>query len=165
MMKDAERCNDYQNIQAGDNEEAGHDDPRKDTLWLFGLLCLRRNGLEATEAEMGLLRFMAATRAAGPNWVLVTDGTDGAYLAGPDGVVWHPSLPVTVLGSAGAGDSYTSTLAAALAEGTAPSEAMLQAAMNAAAVVGALDTTSGLMTPEKMAKWRKGFGNVPVKRF
>jgi sugar/nucleoside kinase (ribokinase family) len=70
-----------------------------------------------------------------------------------------------VLGTAGAGDSYTSTLAAALAEGTEPAEAMLQAAMNAAAVVGALDTTSGLMTPEAMAKRRKETRKVAVMRF
>jgi len=140
-------------------------DEGADPLPPEGAPVLLKRGLSFAGFEMGLLRFLAAARAAGPNWVLVTDGTEGAYLAGPDGVVWHPSLPVTVLGSAGAGDSYTSALAAALAEGTAPSDAMLQAAMNAAAVVGVLDTTSGLMTPEVMAQRRKGFGDVPVMRF
>jgi sugar/nucleoside kinase (ribokinase family) len=70
-----------------------------------------------------------------------------------------------VQGTAGAGDSYTSTLAAALAEGIAPDEAMLQAAMNAAAVVGGLDTTSGLMTPEAMVARRGELGEVALLRF
>jgi ribokinase len=74
-------------------------------------------------------------------------------------------LPVTVLGTAGAGDAYTSTLAAALAEGVDPGEAMLQAAMNSAAVVGALDTTSALMTPEAMAARQAELGKVAVMRF
>jgi ribokinase len=130
-----------------------------------GAPALLKRGLSFGGFEMGLLHFLAAARAAGPNWVLVTDGTDGAYLAGPDGVVWHPALPVTVLGTAGAGDSYTSTLTAALAEGTAPAEAMLQAAMNSAAVVGALDTTSGLMAPQAMAKRRDKLDKVAVMQF
>jgi ribokinase len=136
-----------------------------DPLAPAGAPALLKRGLSFGGFEMGLLRFLAAMRATGPDWVLVTDGTEGAYLACPEGVFWHPTLPVTVLGTAGAGDSYTSTLAAALAEGIAPGEAMLQASMNAAAVVGALDTTSGLMTPQAMAKRRGAFGKVAVMRF
>ena len=126
---------------------------------------LLKQGLSFGGFEMGLLRFLAAIRAAGPDWVLVTDGIDGAWLASPEGVFWRPALPVTVLGTAGAGDAHTSTLAAALAEGATPGEAMLQAAMNSAAVVGALDTTSGLMTTDAMAARRKALGAVGLLRF
>jgi ribokinase len=126
---------------------------------------LLRQGLSFGGFEMGLIRYLAAMRAAGPNWVLVTDGTEGSWLAGPEGVFWRPALPVTVQGTAGAGDSYTSTLAAALAEGSEPAEAMLQAAMNSAAVVGALDTTSGLMTPGAMDARRSELGKVTARRF
>jgi sugar/nucleoside kinase (ribokinase family) len=125
---------------------------------------LLRQGFNFGGFQMGLLRFLAAVRAAGPRWVLVTDGIEGAYLATPEGVFWHPALPVTVQGTAGAGDSYTSTLAAALAEGADPADAMLQAAMNSAAVVGALDTTSGLMDPEAMTVRRAELGEVALKR-
>ncbi|MHA1529132.1 MAG: carbohydrate kinase family protein [Alphaproteobacteria bacterium] len=126
---------------------------------------LLKRGLAFGGLEIGLLRFLAIARAAGPRWVLLTDGTGGAYLAAPEGVFWRPALAVTVQGTAGAGDAYTSTLAAALAEGIAPGEAMLQAAINAAAVVAALDTTSGLMTPEAMAARRADLGEVPLLRF
>jgi ribokinase len=130
-----------------------------------GAPALLERGLGFGGFEIGLLCFLAIARAAGPRWVLLTDGTGGAYLAAPEGVFWRPALPVTVQGTAGAGDAYTSTLAAALAEGAAPGEAMLQAAMNSAAVVGALDTTSGLMTPEAMAVRRGEVGEVPLLRF
>ena len=139
-------------------EEAGTPPPE-------GAPALLKQGLSFGGFEIGLMAFLAAMRAAGPRWVLVTDGTEGAYLASPEGVFWRPALPVKVQGTAGAGDAYTSTLAAALAEGTAPDEAMLQAAMNAAAVVGGLDTTSGLMTPEAMAARRGELGEVALKRF
>ncbi len=42
---------------------------------------------------------------------------------------------------------------------------MLQAAINAAAVVGALDTTTGLMTQEAMAARRGKLGEVALLRF
>ena len=126
---------------------------------------LMKRGLSFGGFEMALAAFMAAVRALGPRWVLVTDGTGGAFLGTAESVVWRPALPVTVLGTAGAGDSYTSTLAAALAEGAAPEEAMLQAAMNSAAVVGGLDTTSGLMSPDQMAAQREALGEVAVRWF
>jgi hypothetical protein len=37
--------------------------------------------------------------------------------------------------------------------------------MNAAAVVGVIDTTSGLMTPEQMAARRAELGEVALLRF
>jgi ribokinase len=139
---------------AGADPEAAKDAPT-----------LIRRGLSSGAFEMGLLRFLEAVRAAGPRWVLVTDGIEGAYLASPEGVFWHPALPVTVQGTAGAGDAYTSTLTAALAEGTAPGEAMAQATFNSAAVVGALDTTSGLMTPDAMASRRREVVVMEVRQF
>jgi sugar/nucleoside kinase (ribokinase family) len=126
---------------------------------------LLKRGLSFGGFDMGLLRFLGAVRAAGPKWVVVTDGSQGAYLASPEGVVWRPSLPITAQGTAGAGDAYSSTLAAALAEGAAPEEAMLQAALNAASVVGAVDTTSGLLTREQLAARRSELGEVPLLRF
>ena len=126
---------------------------------------LLERGLDFGGLKIGLLRFLAAVRAAGPRWVLLTDGTGGAWLASPEGVFWRPALPVAVRGTAGAGDAYTSTLAAALAEGVAPGEAMLQAAINAAAVVAELDTTSGLMTQEAMTARRGEVGEVALLRF
>ncbi|MDH3668253.1 MAG: carbohydrate kinase family protein [Paracoccaceae bacterium] len=113
---------------------------------------LMKRGLTFGGFEIGLAPFMEALRTLGPRWVLVTDAIKGAYLAAPEGIFWRPALPVTVQGTAGAGDSYTSTLTAALAEGLEPAEAMLEAAINAASVVGALDTTSGLLTPEQTAR-------------
>ncbi len=126
---------------------------------------LLKQGLHFGGFDMGLLRYMKVVREAGPKWVLVTDGTDGAWLATGDGVFWCRTLPAEVAGTAGAGDAYTSTIAGALAEGLDPPEAMLEAAMNAASVVSAVDTTSGLMSPDAMKKKRRELGEVNVRRF
>ncbi|MEM6974628.1 MAG: carbohydrate kinase family protein [Pseudomonadota bacterium] len=102
-------------------------------------------GLTGGGVHLGLMRFLDGMRAAGPRYVVITDGTEGAWLAGPEGVIWHPSLPAKVAGTAGAGDAYCATLTAALAEGAAPARAMHEAAINAASVVSVVDTTAGLL--------------------
>jgi sugar/nucleoside kinase (ribokinase family) len=111
---------------------------------------LLRRGLSFGGFEMGLVRFIRAVQAAGPAWVSITDGTDGSYLGTPEGVLWHPTVPAEVQGTAGAGDGFCSTLSAALAEGMEPEAAMREAAVNAASVVEHLDTTSGLLRPDEM---------------
>jgi sugar/nucleoside kinase (ribokinase family) len=106
---------------------------------------LLRTGLHFGGFDMCLTDFAKAIHAAGPRWLLITDGGQGAYLAGPDGLMWRAPAPADVLGTAGAGDAFTSTLVAALAEGAAPDEALAQASVNAASVIGAVDTTTGLL--------------------
>jgi len=121
--------------------------------------------LSAGGFDIGLLSFLRTLRGMGPRWVLVTDGTGGAYLAGPDGVLWHPALKVRVAGTAGAGDGFTSTLAAALTEGADAETALRQAAAVAASVVAHVDTTTGLLTPEGMTAALAGHGDVAVRNF
>jgi len=112
---------------------------------------LLKRGLSFGGFDMGLIRFMRTLQSAGPRWVSITDGTDGAYLAGPDGVLWHPTIKAKVAGTAGAGDAFCSTLSAALAEGLDPETALRQASINAASVVSHLDTSTGLLTLEKLS--------------
>lgn len=106
---------------------------------------LARRGLGFGGFDMGLARFMHSMQALGPRWVSITDGTDGAYLAGRDGIIWYPGLQAQVAGTAGAGDSFCSTMCAALIEGRSEEDAIRRAAVNAASVVSEVDTTSGLL--------------------
>jgi sugar/nucleoside kinase (ribokinase family) len=113
---------------------------------------LLREGLSFGGFEMCLTDFAEAIHKAGPRFLLVTDGGQGAYLSGPEGLMWRAPAPATVQGTAGAGDSFTSTLVAALAEGAGAQEALAQASVNAASVIGAVDTTSGLLSREALAE-------------
>ena len=113
---------------------------------------LLKRGLTSGGFHMGLVRFIRAVQAAGPRWVSITDGVEGSYLGTPDAVLWQPPVPAEVAGTAGAGDGFCSTLSAALAEGMEPEAAMREAAVNAASVVEHIDTTSGLLRPDEMAR-------------
>ncbi|MEO1471396.1 MAG: carbohydrate kinase family protein [Pseudomonadota bacterium] len=123
---------------------------------------LLSRGLSGGGFQIGLLRFLAALREAGPRFVVLTNGTEGAWLAGPEGMLWHPSLPARVAGTAGAGDSFTATLSAALAEGREPRRAMLEASANAASVVSVVDTTEGLLGREALARSADAAGHTAV---
>ncbi len=106
---------------------------------------LVRRGLRSQGCELGLAAFMHRLRLIGPKWISLTDGNDGAYLCGEEGVFWQPNVPTTVAGTAGAGDAFCSTVAACLMEGMSAEDALLDAALNASAVVSVVDTTAGLL--------------------
>ncbi|MGF1658865.1 MAG: carbohydrate kinase family protein [Rubrimonas sp.] len=106
---------------------------------------LLKRGLSFGGFHLGLVPFMKAMMARGPRYVVVTDGGQGAYLGCPEGLVWRAPAPAEVAGTAGAGDAFTSTLAAALVEKIPPDAALAQAAVNAASVIAVVDTTEGLL--------------------
>lgn len=106
---------------------------------------LMRRGLVGSGFDMPLESFCTALHRVGPRCVTVTDGTEGAYLS-DQGALWFcPPLKVEVAGTAGAGDAFSATLGAWLAEGEPAERALPAAAANAAAVVAQIDAQSGLL--------------------
>ena len=122
-----------------EEEEIDNDEPR-----------LMARGLHFGGFDLGLIDFMTRVRARGLANILITDGIEGAYLANADGVYHCPTLRTEVKGTAGAGDAFTSTLSALLASGEKVEAALRAAAVNAAAVVAAVDTQSGLLNRDQL---------------
>ncbi len=75
----------------------------------------------------------------------MTDGRYGAWLACNDAIHHCPVPPTDVAGTAGAGDAFNATFASYVALGRPPAEALRAAALNAASVVGHIDTQTGLL--------------------
>ncbi len=127
---------------------------------------LASRGLAGGGFHMSLARFMTAVMSLGPDYLLVTDGMAGAYLA-CKGRVFHVStIDVEVAGTAGAGDAFSSTFAAFVAQGRAVEEALRAATLNAASVVGHIDTQSGLLRQREMeeALGRRG-GGIAIREW
>ena len=103
-------------------------------------------GLRHEGRKVSLTAFMRALLGRGVGTVLVTDGQNGAFAASRAGLYHCPARNVAVLGTAGAGDAFASTFAAETAMGSAPDRALQAATINAAAVLGHVDTTTGLMS-------------------
>ena len=106
---------------------------------------LARRGFSAGGFELSLAGFLNGIRELGPRWVVVTDGRDAAYVGAPSGIVHCPAPPVHVAGTAGAGDAFSSTFAAYIAESATAEQAAIFAATNAASVTSQLDTQTGLL--------------------
>jgi len=102
--------------------------------------------------DMSLPRLMGELRSAGVGAVVITDGMHGAFLAQDDEIVWCPVLKTGVVGTAGAGDAFASTLAAHIAGAVPAGTALRAAACNAASVVGAIDTQTGLLDTSALAE-------------
>ncbi|MCV6575396.1 MAG: carbohydrate kinase family protein [Cohaesibacter sp.] len=107
---------------------------------------LLSRGLLKDHHHCTLAGFMSLLQALGCKNILITDGTGGAYLGTKDGLYHCPILKTEVKGTAGAGDSFTSTSGALLAAGTEPAKALQLATLNASSVVEHVDTQTGLLS-------------------
>ncbi|WP_295556527.1 PfkB family carbohydrate kinase [uncultured Hyphomicrobium sp.] len=102
-------------------------------------------GLKFESRKMSVRAFCRALISAGVGTVVLTDGRDGAFVATRDRLLYSPAHQAHVAGTAGAGDAFVSTFSGYLAAGEAPDTALLAATLNAGAVLGYVDTQSGLM--------------------
>lgn len=109
---------------------------------------LMRRGLSSSGFDMGLPHFLEVLLGLGPACVLLTDGRHGAYAVTGDQITFCPAMPANVVGTAGAGDAFSSTFAAKLFFGQRPGAALRYAAINAASVVAHPDTQTGLLTTQ-----------------
>ena len=106
---------------------------------------LMRRGFSVSGFEMSFAHFCEAALMLGPQCILITDGSRGAYAATRDQIVFCPALVSEVVGTAGAGDAFTSTFTSMYANGSEPGVALQNATANASSVVGYADTQSGLL--------------------
>ena len=109
---------------------------------------LAARGLVGGGHEMSLAGFMAAIMGLGPRYVVITDGRHGSFVGCEAGIMYSPILEAHVAGTAGAGDAFSATFAASVALGRPAEEALRAAVVNAASVVGHVDTQTGLLSRE-----------------
>jgi ribokinase len=76
---------------------------------------------------------------------VITDGKNGAYAAVAEEITFCPALPASVVGTAGAGDAFTSAFTSLFATGAPVQEALQFATVNASSVTTFADTQSGLL--------------------
>jgi len=113
---------------------------------------LLARGFSGGGHDMTLPAFFAALRQLGPRFVIVTDGRHGAFLGTRDAIHFCPVVEAKVAGTAGAGDAFNATFTAYIALGLKPEDALRAAAINAASVVGHVDTQTGLLSQDAIGK-------------
>lgn len=111
---------------------------------------LATRGLRFEGLHLELENFVSELHERGPRYVIITDGIKGAYVS-VDGAIHHcPVLTTEVAGTAGAGDSFASTMTAFLVSGASAEDALKAATANASSVVEHVDTQEGLLTQAEL---------------
>ncbi|MDV7340587.1 carbohydrate kinase family protein [Terasakiella sp. A23] len=106
---------------------------------------LYREGLGEKSSKVSLPDFTEKIMGMGCKYVVITNGSEGAYLASDNAILFRPAIPCVVEATIGAGDAFNATIAYALADKKTVWTALSMAAVNASAVAATLDTQSGLM--------------------
>lgn len=106
---------------------------------------LLTRGLLSGTFEMSLPAFFAALRARGTRHIMLTDGSNGAFVCTANDMIYCPAEPTHVASTAGAGDAMGATFSAFIALGYPADVALKAATINAASVVAFIDTQSGLL--------------------
>jgi ribokinase len=90
----------------------------------------------------------------GPKIVVLTDGPNGAYASDGENRFRMPLYPdpAPPVERTGAGDSFASTFAAALAQGNTIEGALQRAPVNSMSVVQKVGAQAGLLTEAQLAK-------------
>jgi ribokinase len=107
---------------------------------------LAAKGLSGGGFEMSLSNFCQTLTGLGPKYVVLTDGGRGAFVATREHLLFCPALKCEVVGTAGAGDAFASTFTAFITLGRSEEDALKAATLNAASVVGHVDTQTGLLS-------------------
>ncbi len=140
----------------GDDGEAGLDFP--------GNLApppLAARGLKFESRRMSVRAFCRALVRRGVGTVVLTDGRDGAFATAGDRLLYCPAHEAPVAGTAGAGDAFVSTFSAYAAGGSPVSAALRAASLNAAAVLGFVDTQTGLLRRKEIDAHLAGKNGTP----
>ena len=105
--------------------------------------------------EEDIPKLMDMMLALGPKIVSITDGKDGAYATDGKEKYFIPQYDdiAPPVERTGAGDAYTSTLAAYISEGFSLKEALSHAPVNSMSVVQHIGAQKGLLTRDEIEKF------------
>lgn len=86
----------------------------------------------------------------GPKIAVVTNGSEGVYVAHQERMFYHPSLPIKPISSVGAGDAFGSCFTASIIQGDSFEQATLKGIVNSFSVLQHMDAQQGLLDKQKM---------------
>ena len=105
--------------------------------------------------EMNMKVLLQEMRAKGPTIAVITDGPNGAFLFDGNTVLFVPQYPdiAPPKERTGAGDAFSSTLAAFLAKGYSFKDALLRAPINSMSVVQHIGAQKGLLSEPELEQY------------
>ena len=97
-----------------------------------------------------LLHFFKEVHARGPKTIVVTNGAEGVYVSSENTIYFHPSIPIKIVNTLGAGDAFGSTFVAGLALYKSVEMAIRCGIVNSLSVITHKDAKSGLLHKDEL---------------
>lgn len=97
-----------------------------------------------------LQQFFHHVHACGPRIIVVTNGAEGVYASDTHTIYFHPSIPIEIVSSIGAGDAFGSCFIACLYNKKIIDDALRAGVINSASVIKHLGTQTGLLTTDEI---------------
>ncbi len=116
--------------------------------------------LVGSRKDLDIKVLIRKVKRLGPDYVVITDGRNGAYAFDGGQLDYAPMFPGDRVEATGAGDAFSSGFLGALMHGKPHREALMWGSVNAASVVQAIGPTKGLLTHteiKKRLKTNKGY--------
>jgi sugar/nucleoside kinase (ribokinase family) len=111
---------------------------------------LLQQSIAVEDIWFSLNNFFQAVMAHGPKIVVVTNGSEGVYVAHEDMIYYHPSLPISVVNTVGAGDAFGSSFVGTYVAHQSIEKAIVHGIINAASVISFMDTKQGLLSMHEL---------------
>jgi len=130
---------------------------------------LLKSNITYQDISFSLHQFFIEILNRGPKIAVVTNGAEGVYVATKDYIYFHPSIPIKVANTLGAGDSFGSCFIASIAMGKSIEDSIIGGIINSASVISHLDTKTGLLKLEELEKkikkiTTKNIIKLPIKK-
>ena len=143
----------------------------KDVLNLTNLIFINRQEAEKFSGiadSIGKEReLLTSVNKLGPDVVVVTDATNGAYVFDGKRFLKCGVLPVDAYERTGAGDAFGTGFLSAVVKGKSLEEALIWGTLNSASVIGYVGAQKGLLKEDEMIDWleRAKSSGVKVEEF
>lgn len=104
------------------------------------------------DVRLSLKQFFQQILCAGPKTVVVTNGSEGVYVATPEQLYFYDVPSVHVVNTLGAGDAFGSSFVGMYYQGGSIIEAILAGVANSASVIQYPDAKTGLLEKSALKK-------------
>lgn len=102
------------------------------------------------EECFSLIDYFKAVMQHGPTIVVVTNGAEGVYVCSGNKIYFHPSFPIKIVNTLGAGDAFGSAFVAGLARFNSIETAVRYGILNSINVITHIDAKTGLMKQDDL---------------
>lgn len=96
---------------------------------------------------------------------IVTNGEDGIYASDGTNIYYHPSLPIDVVNTVGAGDAFASTFISQRLKQKSIEDAIRAGIINSASVLEHIGATAGLCTQQELDEMINDIDKKGIKKF